>query len=223
MSSPLFARLRVVFEALDVRFRARTSRERIFLSAMILALAGFALDGLLLRPIDAERRRIAGETAASTELLQSLEVRLEAIRNPVLDEAERQRRDELRQLEHQIAEIDEGIRNAVSRLVPPESAVAILEELLGHDDRLTLVRLSSEPPRRLGPEETRGTSTLYQHGLTLEIQGDFASTLDYLRRIEASDWQLLWDRLEYHVESYPEARVTIELHTLSEKEEWVGV
>ncbi len=50
---------------------------------------------------------------------------------------------------------------------------------------------------------TRGTSTLYQHGLTLEIQGDFASTLDYLRRIEGSEWQLLWDRLEYRVAAGP--------------------
>ncbi|MBK7951734.1 MAG: hypothetical protein IPK00_23965 [Deltaproteobacteria bacterium] len=223
MTSPLFAQLRPAFEALDARFRARTPRERIFLSAMILAVAVFALDGLLLRPLEAERHRIAGETTARREALETLEARLEAIRNPILDEAERHRRDELRQLEHQIAEIDEGIRTAVSRLVPPESAVAILEELLAHDDRLELVRLTSAPPRRLGPEETRGTSTLYQHGLTLEIQGDFASTLDYLRRIEGSDWQLLWDRLDYRVESYPEARVTIELHTLSEKEEWVGV
>jgi MSHA biogenesis protein MshJ len=141
----------------------------------------------------------------------------------VLDETERARRDEIQQLEAQIAQIDEGIRTAVSRLVPPESAVEILEELLADDGRLELVHLTSEAPRRLGPEETSGASTLYHHGLRLEIQGDFAATLDYLRRLEASDWQLLWDRFEYRVESHPEARVTIEIHTLSEREEWVGV
>ncbi|MFO0691015.1 MAG: hypothetical protein U0900_20120 [Myxococcota bacterium] len=223
MSEPLFAQPRAVFDVLDARFRARSSRERLFLTVMIVAIAAFTLDAVLLRPIEAERREAAGELATRTESIRTLEARIEAIRHPVLDEAERSRLDEIRQLEHQIAEIDEGIRSAVSRLVPPESAVAILEELLAHDDRLALVRLISAPPRRLGPEETHGTSTLYQHGLTLEIQGDFASTLDYLRRIEGSEWQLLWDRLEYRVESYPEARVTIELHTLSEKEEWVGV
>lgn len=223
MSGSVLAPLRPAFEALDVRYRARTPRERIFVGAMILALLAFVLDGLILRPIDAERRRVAGEKATRLTAVAELEARIEAIRNPVLDEAERLRRDDLRQLEHQIAEIDEGIRTAVSRLVPPESAVEILEELLAHDGRLELVRLTSEPPRRLGAEETRGTSTLYHHGLTLEIRGDFASTLDYLERIEGSEWQLLWDRLEYRVDGYPDARVTIELHTLSEKEEWVGV
>jgi MSHA biogenesis protein MshJ len=223
MSSPLVERIKTLFAEADIHFRIRTARERLMISAMILAVLGFTLDGLLIRPLDAERRRVAADATLRGDQLRALEAQLAAVRDPIVDEPERQRRDEIRQLEHQIAEIDAGIRSAVSRLVPPESAVEILEELLVGDERLELVSLTSDPPRRLGPEQTQGTSTLYQHGLTLEIQGDFASTLEYLRRIEKSDWQLLWDHLDYRVESYPEAHVTIELHTLSEKEEWVGV
>lgn len=215
--------LRLRFDELDGRLRALAPRERVLVAGMLLALVGFMFDQVALRPIETRREQVAIAMRSQTERIAALEGALESKRNPVIDVAERARRDELRQLERQIATIDEGIRNAIARLVPPEAAVEILEELLASDGRLTLVNLTSEAPRRLGPEETNGASTLYQHGLRLEIQGDFAATLDYLRRLEASPWQLLWDRLDYRVERHPEARVTIEIHTLSEREEWVGV
>ena len=223
MSDLQFAPLKARFAAADSAFRKRIPRERILLSAMLVAAIGYSFDSLALRPLEQERGRTESALVARRDQIRALESQLEAARHPVLDEAERARRDEVRQLEQQIAEIDKSISKAVSKLVPPEAAVEVLEELLAHDGRLELVNLTSEKPRRLGPEETQGANTLYQHGLRIEIQGDFAATLDYLRRIEQSDWQLLWDRFEYHVESFPDAHVTIELHTLSEREEWVGV
>lgn len=223
MSDALRTSLRAAFDAADQRFRARAPRERLLVAGMAIAACGFALDSLALRPIEARRGAAERSLTSQRERIGDLQSRIDAVRNPEIDASERARRDEIRQLSAQIAEIDARISSAVSRLVPPESAVEILEELLAHDERLALVALTTHEPRRLGPEQTRGTSTLYQHGLVLEIQGDFAGTLDYLRRIEQSDWQLLWDRFEYRVESHPAAHVTIELHTLSEREEWVGV
>lgn len=223
MSAQGMTLLRERFEIADGLFRQRAPRERILIAAMIVALFGFAFDSFVLSPLEQSRSRSRALLRSREEAVAQLEGKIESVRHPVLSEAERARRDELRQLEQQIAEIDEGVRGAVSRLVPPESAVEVLEELLAHGGRLKLVALTSQPPRRLGPEETQGTSTLYQHGLRLEIEGDFAATLDYLRRIEGSSWQLLWDRFDYQVDAFPAARVTIELHTLSEREEWVGV
>jgi MSHA biogenesis protein MshJ len=223
MNEPLGMRLRTFFASADQLFRVRGPRERLLLAGMAIAAVAFVLDSVALRPLEAMRADAERSRTSQAERISGLESRIDALRHPVIDEAERARRDEIRQLNAQIAEIDARIGGAVSRLVPPESAVEVLEELLTHDDRLSLVALTSQEPRRLGPEQTRGTSTLYQHGLKLEIQGDFASTVDYLRRIEESEWQLLWDRFEYRVESHPEAHITIELHTLSEREEWVGV
>jgi MSHA biogenesis protein MshJ len=223
MSLPIVARFEARLAAADARFRAQSTRERWLLSAMFLAVAAFSLDSVLIRPLEAMRSQVVVGAAQGTDRVRELEARIEAVRNPVLTDEESRQRDELRQLEQQITEIDREISGAVSRLVPPEAAVDVLEELLAHDDRLELVTLTSEAPRRLGPEATQGASTLYQHGLRIEIQGDFAAALDYLQRIEQSRWQLLWDRFEFKVESFPDARITLELHTLSEREEWVGV
>ena len=223
MILPIVARFENHFAAADARFRAQSMRKRWLLSAMVLAVAAFTLDSVLIRPLEQSRSQVAVGAAASTDRVRELETRIDAVRNPVLTDEERRQRDEIHQLEQQIAEIDREISGAVSHLVPPEAAVDVLEELLAHDGRLELVALTSEIPKRLGPEETQGASTLYQHGLRIEIQGNFAAALDYLQRIEQSRWQLLWDRFEFKVESFPDARITLELHTLSEREEWVGV
>ncbi|WP_133129854.1 hypothetical protein [Legionella yabuuchiae] len=48
----------------------------------------------------------------------------------------------------------------------------------------------------------------------LVLKGQYFPILKYLKRVEALPWQLYWDKMEYHVESYPEAIATIEFYTL---------
>lgn len=211
------------FEQLDRAFRARAPRERVLLSLLALAAIAYLVDGVAVRPIEESRKRVLAETAARTSAIESLEQQIETARQGANGVASDPAQAELRRLEEQVARIDAGISSAVERLIPPEAAAEILEELLAGDERLKLVRLTSAPPRKLGLELAQGGRLLYQHRITIEVEGDFASTLAYLRRIEGSRWQLLWDRLEYRVEQFPDANVTIELHTLSEREEWVGV
>ena len=113
----------------------------------------------------------------------------------------------------------------------------MLEETPG----LRLVRLESEPPHQIGGDaagtsegaanETAaeaapaiaGVEKLYRHGVRVEIEGDFKSTLDYLERVEESEWHLMWDALDYRVDTYPTATITIDFHTISQSEEWIGV
>lgn len=215
--------LKVQFTKLDAAFGARAPRERILLTLGFLALVVYLVDAVAVRPLEEARTRTTSQTTTRRDTIANLEQRIEAARNPSLDAANDPEQAEIRRLEEQVARIDAELRTTVERLVPPESAVEILESLLAGDERLELVRLASTPPRRLGLDADEGGRTLYQHGITIEVEGDFAAALAYLRRIESSPWQLLWDRLEYRVERFPEAHVTIELHTLSEQEEWVGV
>ncbi len=58
---------------------------------------------------------------------------------------------------------------------------------------------------------------LYRHGVRLEFQADFFTTLTFLEQMEILPWRLFWDKIEYKVIKYPKAQVTLELHTLSEK------
>ncbi|GGI85126.1 hypothetical protein [Legionella impletisoli] len=73
---------------------------------------------------------------------------------------------------------------------------------------------SQEAPPSLATTENliQLPSTRTQYKLVLK--GQYFPILNYLKRVEALPWQLYWDKMDYQVETYPEAIATIEFYTL---------
>jgi len=219
--------LKARFAELDVLFRAREFRERVMLGCMAAAAIFFALDTAIIQPLDAERSRVALGTERANADLNEIRSEIESLTHVQITPEERRAKAEIQQLERQLAEIESQLGFEIAELIPPQAIVSVLEELLAADRSLKLIKLESQPPERIGQgHESSSVATglgLYRHGLRIEIEGNFGATVSYLRRLEDSRWNLLWDRLEYQVQEFPSAKVTIELHTLSEREEWIGV
>jgi MSHA biogenesis protein MshJ len=57
----------------------------------------------------------------------------------------------------------------------------------------------------------------------IEFQGDFFSTLKYLRFLEEISGSFFWDSVSFKKVAWPEALVTLEIHTLSASEGFIGV
>lgn len=49
---------------------------------------------------------------------------------------------------------------------------------------------------------------------SLRLKGDYFAIIRFLQRIENIKWQLFWDKIDYKVQEYPIAKVTIEFFTL---------
>jgi len=219
------------FAGLDDAYRARPLRERILIGAMIVALAAAAVDALLVRPLDQEHERVRARLAATEDALATIGREIESLAQVEPDPALEQLELERSQLTRQIETIDARLRSQVEGLLPPGAVVAVLEDLLRSESGLRLVRLEAHEPERLGAPAP-GTSAdlapssigrLYRHGLTLEIEGGYGAAVAWLERIEGSGWRLLWDRFELEVTEFPNSTVTIDLHTIGETEEWIGV
>ena len=73
----------------------------------------------------------------------------------------------------------------------------------------------------IAAEETNGQ--VFEHGLVLEFQGDFFSTLKYLRFLEEISGTFFWDAVRFRQVEWPEALVTLEIHTLSSNAGFIGV
>lgn len=231
--------------ALDEQFRARTLRERLILTFGAAACVFLLIDHLALQPISDQRKQIENSRLQVEAQIEALGAELASLTSVQPSDEDRQRADEIRQLEEQLAQIESRLAREVSALVPPEAIVALLEEILEQIPGLELIRVESQPPRRLGQAPlddaatiARATATtsadtaaaivqagprLFRHGLEIEVAGSYPATLEYVERLEASDWNLLWDRLELEVVKFPKARVRIDLHTISSDEEWIGV
>jgi len=64
---------------------------------------------------------------------------------------------------------------------------------------------------------------VFQHSLVLELQGDFLSLIEYLGRVESFAASFFWDELTVEQQTWPNATIRLQLHTLSTEEGFVGV
>ena len=55
------------------------------------------------------------------------------------------------------------------------------------------------------------------------LQFELVSPERRLASLEATAWRFSWREIEYVVEDYPDARVRIEIETLSREQAWLGV
>ncbi len=104
-------------------------------------------------------------------------------------------------------------------MIPPDKMADVLKEILGKETTLRLVQLNNFPTQLLVNSVTKGSATtqhkLYSQSFELILNGNYFHTIDYLQRVEKLKWRIFWDQLIYSVTKYPEAQITIRVHTLS--------
>jgi MSHA biogenesis protein MshJ len=230
--SPLIETLKSRLTTLDERFRERTVRERAMLTAGFAACVLLSIDHLAIQPISHERQTTQRVSEQLHSELGDLRAELADLTRNEISEQERLRNEEREQLREQLVQIERRLAREVDALVPPKAIVSLLEEVLASTPGLELIRVESQPPVRIGAAQTPDPEVaatpslgprLFRHGLEIEVEGSYPATLDYIERLEASRWNLLWDGFELEVSKFPTARVRIDLHTISGEEEWVGV
>jgi MSHA biogenesis protein MshJ len=123
------------------------------------------------------------------------------------------------------------ISNLAGDLISPTDMTLILTSVLERQSGLELVRFQNKPavPLREGvasagaDDEDELDGQVFEHGLVIEFQGDFFSTLKYLRFLEEISGSFFWDSVRFKQVAWPEALVTLEIHTLSSNAGFIGV
>jgi len=64
---------------------------------------------------------------------------------------------------------------------------------------------------------------IFQHFISMEIAGGYFDVLAFMKDIESRKLNIMWDEINYEVQTYPVANVKIIIHTLSLDEGLLGV
>jgi MSHA biogenesis protein MshJ len=84
------------------------------------------------------------------------------------------------------------------------------------ENALSLEKISNLDAKPVNIEgQLEETNLLYEHGLSLELKGQYMNALKYLQSLESQDWQLYWDELKFSSNTYPNGTLAIKVHTLS--------
>ena len=232
------ARLKLLSSAqkLQARYESLVTRERLLVVVTGLALGASAWDFAINQPTTVTRAQQATE-------LQRLRNDVQAQRGLAATLRRDGGRAEVDALHAAVAkgqadleEVERRLQSRVAGFVPPDKAEQMLADVLTHYPGLSLVSaevLEAEPlTMKASLEEvpTAGevaaasatTSRLYKHAMRLELAGNDLDSLAYLRELEQLPWGLAWDRVDFQVGTHPNGRLVIEMHTISDRKEWVG-
>lgn len=197
---------------------ARSLRERVLVFAAVaglLVLAGFQW---LLQPLAGELAALKKEGQAvrtETAGLRQEMARLEPSRfREERDRLTRKRAD----LEGRIVRQRRALQSRVGEFIRPARLMAFFEDLLLARNAGT-VRVKRfdgverEPLPLNGEEQALSRVKLFRKGAKVVVETDYASTLDFLERIEGLPWAVQVSDLDYRVLEYPRAEVTLTAHT----------
>jgi len=202
--------MRRYWSQLVARIDDMTLRQRAMLFATIGLLVVAAAHVTLIEPVLARQKRLIERVNRDQSQLAAVRAQIESL----VKELESARKDPeqqaLRELEAKLAAGDKALAERRQALVAPTRLPALLKDLLGPGQALTVESLRVVPGT-----EVEGFSGLYRHGVELTLKGGYFELLQYLARLESLHGRFLWGRTELQVEKYPDVRLTVQVRTLS--------
>jgi MSHA biogenesis protein MshJ len=218
------------------RFAALQSREKTLVIAAVAVAVLFGGYSVWIEPGMLQSERLKKSLAQQqTEQAQLQEqVAALAVRNSDPDSANR---TELQRLREAVAATEREIGAFGNTLVPPQRIPALLQTLLTRHRGLTLVSMTTLPPRPLielppaakdgakAPQEPAALpgGNLYKHGIEIKLAGGYQDLLAYVAELDASPQKLLRGGIGLVVRQHPVSELTLTIYTLSLDSTWLVV
>ncbi len=215
---------------------ALSLRERILSLLIILAVIYAVWDALIFSPQLQYYQQLQTQQQSLLDQQQlqqlSLEENIAKLTADVHSKAELE--GEINQTKQQLQHSSQQLNTVLEGLVPPTKITELLHSLLLQTHGLKLIALNNEPVETISLSsedddkskknaDTNSRTLLYKHSTTMTLSGTYQQLYQYLRTIEQSKWRLYWDKLDYQVTQYPNAEITIRVHTISTDKYWIGL
>jgi MSHA biogenesis protein MshJ len=237
-------------DALATRFDRMSLRERLLVFAAVLTGVIVLWQGAFMEPLALREKNLSQELTDLQESVSQLSRATESVATS----------DPTSMAEHRLADrqkaldaINAKLTAESAGLIPPAQMVAVIHDVLRHQQGLTLISLRNLPVTSLVPEKNEkneksassaplgnaestdaripgapqasnlASQGPYLHPVELVIEGRYLDIVSYLRALEALEWHFYWRVLELQTQQYPLNRVRIELSTVSLDKEWIGV
>lgn len=227
------------WQQLQTRFNALKQREQILVMVAGVAILIMLCDQLLWTPLWRSSTQQKNTMTTSQQQLDQLKTANAEIAAKLAEDPDAELRRNLEAINERLAKQNEQLEKLTVDLIPPDEMANVLRKVLGERGNLQLLALRNEPAELAftPKDEAEATNTvttdaeenterehvaIYRHGLTLELKGRYFDIVDYLQALENLQWHFYWEKLDYKVDKYPDAVVTLKVYTLSNRESWIG-
>lgn len=230
---------RARWRALVARYAGLTRRERGLVALGLLVAPALLVNALWAGPVAERTKRLRGVIAQQQGSHATLQTQVAQLQQDLASDPDAAKKAEVAALEQRVAGMDSQLADFGATLVSPAEMNGLLEGLLARHRGLRLVSLKTLAPqsvlageKKAAPGETAEKSAkipvdrsidLYRHGVEIRLEGRFVDLHAYLAQLEQLPQKLLWSGLRYRVTEYPQAEMTLTVHTLSAERSWLSL
>ncbi|MCH8264862.1 MAG: hypothetical protein IIC10_05635 [Proteobacteria bacterium] len=235
--------LRRQLDSVIQNLESRAQAEKIIFMVVLIAALALSYLSIVFDPIRADintsRNAINGVNRQILAQQNSYADKYEASQ----EDPDKFANDRLAVISRTQARLQDEINELAGDFVTPNEMTNILTSVLERQAGLELVSFGNQSatPLREGISNvaellaatgavnlddvvTTGVSgQVYEHGLVIEFEGDFFNTLKYLRFLEDITGSFFWDSISFSRLDWPNAHITLEIHTLSTNQGFIGV
>lgn len=235
------------------RFEALSVRERAIIVFAIIAGLYTTWNLAVMAPIHKQQKKVLSQISQWQRQIKDIDSKINMITSNMTGNGETGSLLRIKNLKNEISKINQIKKDMTVGFIRPGQMADVLKGLLKKEPGLKLVRLQSLGVEPLFPAEQKSEANkrkakasqvksdtqaqtaataaetkttgpeVYKHGIVLEFQGNYVSTVNYLQSLEALPWKFYWDGMAYEVLEYPKAQVTVNVFTLSLDKGWIGV
>lgn len=209
------------------KFYGYKTRERYLVIGALLLLVAVVADFLVISPRLDQKKAIQKEMQVLNDQMTELAVTKASVMKSLGSSTLAESGASIANRERLLEQLKNQLRQGTVGLVDPAQMNGLLTTALSKTPGVTLVGISNLEPVPLledgeeSPDE--GKPLVYKHGLVITVEGRYKALSDYLKQLEQSPWQMIWEDVSLERQKYPVIRMQLKVITLSESKEWLGV
>lgn len=208
--------MRVYWQKAVAFYEAMAKREQLLVVLMLLFVVFMLWYGIIWGLIESKHKSYINQKSRLNQEAKTLQDDISLQNARLAKDPNKVIREKKAQLEADIKELGVRLGLYSQQLLTPQGMLTALKDITVSTKGVDIKAVDVLPDKEDEMSADAGRP-LYRHGVRITLLSDYFTTMAYLQKIEALPSRLFWDKLDYRVIKYPEAEVTFEIHTLSEK------
>ena len=211
------------WQALSDKFEQISRREKWLISLCGAVALLLGVSTLVVEPTYLEKERLTQQINATQLNNQRLEADILLMTAKLNKDPDQEINQKYKSLVSESQSLSLQLADIVENLISPSEMAKLLESVLAGSNKLRLVSLESKKAEPIVPNsDDSQDSGYYIHPVRLELVGSYFDIVNYLEALEALPVKYYWRNFHYQVETYPNARLVLEVYTLGSREEFIG-
>lgn len=232
-------------------FAARAPREKWLIVVSSVVALMLIMQTLLIDPLLEQHKEGQQKLLAQQSTNQRMQSEVIVLQRELAKDPDAEVNQQLAKLQAQSQELSQQLSALMSNLVSPSQMAELLQSVLDKSAKLKVVSLTSLAATPINSvtsstnetnsknsvsttnetnsknvtsttNETTDNGQYFLHPVRMELTGTYWAIRDYLHALENLPVKYYWRSFQYQVETYPNAKLILEVYTLGTREEFIG-